>query len=238
MEGILHLKTLQTAPRILVFSGTDHWDAELSLYGNFEGSLVRHFFDYFKEGGLENFCYAGECLQLLLEKNLINFPPLVKMPKFGWYQKSDSVRTLSVNPALSLPVPSFREEASPGKAQGDQGLNEDRPVAWVCFYRAWYQTGDMAVIDCLWDALAEAGFRVRSFYAYSLRDHDAQQSLLDASQSGAPHVILTLQSFSICINDGNRISFLESLGCPVLQVPVSSQNRDAWLQNPRGFSPF
>lgn len=220
MEALLHLKTHRSPPRIVVLSGTDHWDAELFQHGDFEELVVRQLFDYFREGGLENFRHAGECIGMLLQKNSENFPPLIKMTKFGWYQRVDPPHTPSV-----------------GKKQKDQRFATDHPLVWICFYRAWYQTGDMAVIDCLWDALVVAGFHVRAFYAYSLRDHHAQQTLLRAAQTKAPQVILTLQSFSIRINDGNRVSFLETLGCPVLQVPVSSQNRKAWLQNPRGLSP-
>ena len=237
VEALLHLKAHQSRPRILVFSGTDHWDAELFQYGDFEESVVQQFFDYFKEGGLENFQNAGECVRLLLEKNFKNFPPLIKMPKFGWYQKVNPAKSFSVNPSYPLSVHPSPEEISSGKKKEEKKIAEDRPVAWICFYRAWYQTGDMAVIDSLWDALAKAGFLVCAFYAYSLRDHNAQQSMLHAAHTKTPQVILTLQSFSICINDGNRVSFLETLGCPVLQVPVSSQNRDSWLQNPRGLSP-
>ena len=120
---------------------------------------------------------------------------------------------------------------------GKNPLPPKSPVAWICFYRAWYQTGDLAVVDGLKQALQAQGFAVAAFYAYSLRDPEAQAALLAEAEISAPDVLLTLQSFSICINDGDRISFLETLGCPVLQVPVSSQNQEAWHHNPRGLSP-
>ncbi len=209
IEELLHLRTHPHRPQILILPGTDSWDSELFQYGDFDESLVRLFFEYFKEGGLDNIRHAGEGVQLLLKKMTTDFPPVIKMPKFGWYEKETPLAKTS----------------------------DDRPLAWVCFYRAWYQTGDLAVIDCLRNSLKNQGFRVSAFYAYSLRNQETQEALLKAAQDEAPQVILTLQSFSICINDGDRISFLERLGCPVLQVPVSSQDQEDWHHNPRGLSP-
>ena len=49
--------------------------------------------------------------------------------------------------------------------------------------------------------------------------------------------MLTTQSFSINMNEGDRLSFLEQLGCPVLQVPVALCGREAWLNNTAGLPP-
>ncbi|MBF0280139.1 MAG: cobaltochelatase subunit CobN [SAR324 cluster bacterium] len=209
IEELLHLRSHEHRPQILILPGTDSWDNELFQYGDYNESLARLFFGYFKEGGLDNIRHAGEGVQLLLEKKVADFPPVITMPKFGWYQKETE----------------FSQKT------------DERPLVWVCFYRAWYQTGDLAVIERLKDSLGRQGFRVALFYAYSLRNQDAQEALLEEAKKDSPRVILTLQSFSICINDGDRVSFLETLGCPVLQVPVSSQDRESWSHNPRGFSP-
>ena len=50
-------------------------------------------------------------------------------------------------------------------------------------------------------------------------------------------MILTTQSFSICLNDGDRVSFLEQIGCPVLQIPAALCSRQAWLTNVAGLPP-
>lgn len=109
--------------------------------------------------------------------------------------------------------------------------------AWLCFYRAWYQTGDLAVVDALCAALEDRGFHVVCFYSLTLRNPEAQAELLNLAQKSPPSVILTTQSFSICMNDGDRISFLEQLGCPVLQVPVALGSRETWLNNTAGLPP-
>lgn len=107
---------------------------------------------------------------------------------------------------------------------------------WITFYRAWHQTGDLAVVDALAEALTTYGLEVSAFYAYSLREPAAQEELLRRAELEPPDVVLTLQSFSIGRLD-ERVSFLETLGCPVLQVIASTENREAWMQNPRGLSP-
>lgn len=111
------------------------------------------------------------------------------------------------------------------------------PVAWVCFYRALHLTGDLAVVDALADALASKGFHVCCFYSLTLRNPAVQEELLRLAHDSPPDVILTTQSFSICLNDGDRVSFLEEIGCPVLQVPVGLAGREAWLANTGGLPP-
>ncbi len=109
--------------------------------------------------------------------------------------------------------------------------------AWLCFYRAWYQAGDLEVVDALFAALEERGFHVHCFYSLSLRNPAVQAELLRFAQELPPHVVLTMQSFSICVNDGDRLSFLEELGCPILQVPVALGSRTAWESNTAGLPP-
>ena len=46
-----------------------------------------------------------------------------------------------------------------------------------------------------------------------------------------------MQSFSICLNDGERVSFFEELDCPVLQVPVALCSKEAWLGSLGGLAP-
>ena len=105
------------------------------------------------------------------------------------------------------------------------------------FLRAWYQTSDLAVVDAMCDALEKHRFEVCCFYSFSLRNPAAQAELLRLSQESPPDIVLTMQSFSICMNEDDRLSFLEQLGCPVLQVPVALCGREAWLNNTAGLPP-
>jgi cobaltochelatase CobN len=116
----------------------------------------------------------------------------------------------------------------------------ERPApatVWICFYRAWLQAGDLEVVDALFSALEAKGLRVHVYYSLSLRSPAVQAELLIQAQECPPDVVVIMQSFSICLNDDQRISFFEELDCPVLQVPVALCSREAWLSSLGGLSP-
>jgi cobaltochelatase CobN len=138
---------------------------------------------------------------------------------------------------LGNPGPFPEPERMPEFGWMRRATDTGRPVAWVCFYRAWYQTGDLAVVDALVAALERRGFEVGAFYSFSLRHPLAQGALLEESERMAPRVILTTQSFSMCVNDSQRLSFFERIACPVLQAPVALSSREAWVRHPIGLPP-
>jgi cobaltochelatase CobN len=128
-----------------------------------------------------------------------------------------------------VPVPEFGTyKTSPGPGTG---------TVWICFYRAWLQAGDLEVVDALFSALEKRGLRVHCFYSVSLRSPAAQIDLLTQAQDLHPDVVVMMQSFSVCLNNGERVSFLEELDCPILQVPVALCSREAWLGSLAGLAP-
>jgi cobaltochelatase CobN len=129
----------------------------------------------------------------------------------------------------AVPMPEFgiyKTSARPATAK-----------VWLCFYRAWLQAGDLEVVDALFSALEEKGLQVHCLYSLSLRSPAAQAELLTQAQDFRPDVVVMMQSFSICLNDGEHVSFFEELDCPVLQVPVALCSKEAWLGSLGGLSP-
>ena len=112
-----------------------------------------------------------------------------------------------------------------------------KATVWICFYRAWLQAGDLDVVDALFRALEERGMRVHCLYSLSLRSPAVQAELLTQAQAIPPDAVVVMQSFSICSNDGERLSFFEHLDCPVLQVPVALCSKEAWLGSLTGLAP-
>ncbi|HEY1476724.1 MAG TPA: cobaltochelatase subunit CobN, partial [Chthoniobacterales bacterium] len=128
-----------------------------------------------------------------------------------------------------MPMPEFgiyKTSAKPGIA-----------TVWICFYRAWLQAGDLEVVDALCCALEEKGLQVHCLYSLSLRSPAVQAELRTQAQACRPDAVVVMQSFSICLNDGERVSFFEELDCPVLQVPVALCSREAWLGGLGGLAP-
>jgi cobaltochelatase CobN len=129
----------------------------------------------------------------------------------------------------SAPMPEFgiyKASAQPATA-----------TVWICFYRAWLQAGDHEVIDCLFSALEAKGIKVVCFYSVSLRNPLAQAELLKYSRMDPPDLLVMTQSFSLGVNDAERISIFESLDVPVLQLPVALCARETWLKSLAGLSP-
>ncbi|MDQ3622919.1 MAG: cobaltochelatase subunit CobN, partial [Verrucomicrobiota bacterium] len=204
IQGLLDLKEQTSRPRLLILSGTDAQEEELTSLSDFSSAVCERMFQLFKEGGPGNLRTAGEWVERLSDDLHADLPAAIPMPELGIYKVSGTPKTRQ---------------------------------AWICFYRAWYQAGDLAVVDALHEALENRGFQVHSFYSFSLRHPAAQAELLKLAETSPPAVILTTQSFSICMNDGERLSLLEKIGCPVLQALAGLGSREAWLRNPAGLAP-
>ncbi|HSH39239.1 MAG TPA: cobaltochelatase subunit CobN, partial [Chthoniobacterales bacterium] len=203
MQALSDLKDEPSRPLLLLLSGTDQQEEELTVLSDFAPAVCARMFEFFKQGSAENLTRAGDAIERLLREDG-ELPEPVAVPAFGVYRQSTR--------------------------RGTQH-------AWLCFYRAWHQTSDVAVVDALCDSLESRGFSVVCFYAFSLREPESQRELLRLADETAPDVILTMQSFAVCLNTDERLSFFEQLGCPVLQVSVSSSTQETWLQNPAGIAP-
>ncbi|MBC8259629.1 MAG: cobaltochelatase subunit CobN [SAR324 cluster bacterium] len=211
LDEITHIKSHGAETRILVLPGTDEWDPELLKFNDYAEPLVQQMFSYFREGGIENMERAAEAVELLLKNKTAVFPEAIEVPRFGWRKEESEIKN---------------QKSANGRV-------------WITYYRALQQTGDMAVVEALTKALKKQGLKVSVFYAYSLREPAAQEELLQKAETEPPDAILTMQSFSIGRMDERSetgLSFLEKLNCPVIQVPTSTEDREAWLKNPRGFS--
>ena len=236
LDEIIHIKSHGAKTRILVLPGTDEWDPELMKFNDYAEPVVRKIFAYFREGGIDNMERAAEAVELLLENKTDGFPEALKIPTFGWLAK----KSVEKNNSAAKSEKDTKLIISPTSCQ-DKEIGR----VWITFYRALQQTGDMAVVEALTEALIKQGLEVSGFYAYSLREPEAQQEMLQKAEEEPPDAILTMQSFSIGTGPcgGNidereetRISFLERLNCPVIQVPTSTEDREEWLKNPRGLS--
>ena len=172
---------------------------------------------------------------------LSDFPPGVCRRMFEFFKHggienirraADGVEQLLANrdellePVLMPEFGVYKTSASPAIA-----------TVWICFYRAWLQAGDLEVVDALFAALEEKGLQVHCLYSLSLRSPAVQAEFRIHAQECRPDVVLVMQSFSICLNDGERVSFFEELDCPVLQVPVALCSKEAWLGSLGGLAP-
>jgi cobaltochelatase CobN len=216
LQGLSDLREEGAQPQLLILSGSDLDEPDLATISDFSGPVRDKLFAMFRHGGRENIRRAGAAIERLLQDPLSELPDPEPMPQFGFYK-------------VPAEAPRFRSIGLASEAALQR--------VWICFYRAWFQTGDLAVIDALHAALEGKGFQVYSFYSFSLRSAAAQAELQRLAELNPPDVILLTQSFSISSGGSDRLSFFEQLGCPVLQVPISLGNRETWATNPAGLAP-
>ena len=98
-----------------------------------------------------------------------------------------------------------------------------RPVAALVFYRALVQSGTLAPVDALIEALDRKGIDARAIYVASLKDAEAKAAIAAAR----PDIVLNATAFSAGVIDGTD--------CPVLQVVFAGTTEEAWRGDARGF---
>ncbi|MBM3533402.1 MAG: cobaltochelatase subunit CobN [Alphaproteobacteria bacterium] len=97
-----------------------------------------------------------------------------------------------------------------------------RPVAVLVFYRALVQSGTLAPVDALIEALDLNGLDAGAVYVASLKDDEAK-ALVAAAR---PDIVLNATAFSAGPLDG--------CDCPVLQVVFSGSSEESWASDARG----
>ena len=145
------------------------------------------------------------------------------VPQFGWY------------------LPDKGVVAGPGAVPGsDSGPGPDpqprSPLAVVTFYRSYLTSADTDPVDALIAALGTRGFTAFGVFAASLKDQAAAQWLRDELERLKPAAIVNATAFSARGSDG-AASPLDSAGCPVFQVALSTARKHEWAASDRGLSP-
>ena len=121
-----------------------------------------------------------------------------------------------------------------GRHDFARSRDPERPLAAIMFYRAYVLAGDIAPIEALADALAEAGVDCVGLFAASLKEAECASFVEQALRELRPAVVLNATAFSARRDDGP--SPLDAAGVPVLQVMLAGSSREAWDDSARGLS--
>ncbi|MES2308770.1 MAG: cobaltochelatase subunit CobN [Verrucomicrobiota bacterium] len=194
----------ETRPQFLFISATDATEDFGLLANDFSLEIRSRFYDYFQNGGSENFLKAAKALDLLSQNKTDSFPDPTPMPDCGLYYQS---------PRSSAPLVSL----------------------W--FYRAWYQTGDLAVIRSLIESFEGRGLRIHASFAHSLKKNSAQNFIQKEIKKETPEAILVMHGFSMASGGAESSSVFETIDVPVFQVPISIHSREHWLKSSSGLTP-
>ncbi|MGL4310023.1 MAG: cobaltochelatase subunit CobN [Paracoccaceae bacterium] len=112
--------------------------------------------------------------------------------------------------------------------------DDTRPLAVVTFYRSYLTAADTGPVDALIHALRESGFAAFGLFAPSLKGKAAEW-VGQALAAHPPAAIVNATAFSAKGHDGS--SPLDTAGCPVFQVALSTARRRDWAAAERGLSP-
>lgn len=111
-----------------------------------------------------------------------------------------------------------------------------KPAAAVLFYRALIGGAATAPVAALCDALAQRGLDPVAIYVTSLKDERSAAFVRAALASHPPDLIVNATAFAVG-TAGSGDNVLAAFDCPVLQVALAGQSRDAWAASPRGLLP-
>ncbi len=214
----------RTGAALIVLPGDDRPDLDLVSHSTVSLTAVNQVWQYFSEGGVENFVNA---LKFVADLGLgqAYCPPLPKpVPRVGVYGWGFDVSQVKLDPPQP---PLVRGE----KIRGKVG---------ILFYRAHYLAGNTAPIEALCQALALRQLDVVPVFVSSLRDPDVQAELLPYFQPKAGQgigLLLNTTSFSLAKleTETPQLDLWQGLDVPVLQVILSGGTVEQWQT--RGLTP-
>ena len=136
----------------------------------------------------------------------------------------------SASPPPPRPLPKAAIHRAP-KADG-------RPVAALVFYRALVQSGDLALVEAIIEALDAAGLDALAIHVAGLKDPEAGQVVEAAIARHDAAIVLNLTGFAVSTPGAatSRTPFTAS-GRPVLQLVASSGSESAWADGMNGLGP-
>jgi cobaltochelatase CobN len=110
------------------------------------------------------------------------------------------------------------------------------PIAAIVFYRALVQSGDLAAIEVLIDALRAEGLNPLPVYLTSLKDELAASVLDGLLSEASPNVVLNATGFAVSSPGRSRPTPLDEPGRTVLQVVLAGGSEESWRAGTRGLS--
>ncbi|MEH2184530.1 cobaltochelatase subunit CobN [Nostoc sp.] len=213
---------------LIVMPGDDAFDPDLISQSTVPLGIVNQVWQYFSEGGVENFVNA---LQFISDSCLLtayNPPPPRPIGRVGLYewrmrgQGDKETRGQGGRPMPHAPCP--------------------MPKIGILFYRAHYLAGNTKVIDVLCEALVQKNLQPVPVFVSSLREPDVQVELSEFFQPKEAEsiaVLLNTTSFSLARLESEtpQIDLWQKLDVPVLQVILSGGSIEQWESQFQGLSP-
>ena len=115
---------------------------------------------------------------------------------------------------------------------------DGRPVAALVFYRALVQSGDLALIDAIIEALAAVGLDCVALHVAGLKDAEAASVVEAALAAHEAAIVLNLTGFAVSTpGAAASVTPFTACGRPVLQLVAASGSEAAWREGSSGLGP-
>ncbi|MDB9476180.1 cobaltochelatase subunit CobN [Dolichospermum circinale] len=204
---------------LIIMPGDDGLDLDLISKSTIAPEIVQKIWQYFQEGGTENFLNA---LKFIADTALLTeFNPLPPqpVPRVGLYGR------LGTENNTQLPI-----------------TNYPFPKVGILFYRAHYLSGNTKVIDALCNALLEKNLQPVPVFVSSLREPGVSDKLSEwfTDQNGVNiSLLMNTTSFSLAQLETEipQIELWEKLDVPVLQVILCASSIEQWESESQGLTP-
>ncbi|MFO5472871.1 MAG: cobaltochelatase subunit CobN, partial [Dolichospermum sp.] len=204
---------------LIIMPGDDGLDLDLISKSTIAPEIVQKIWQYFQEGGTENFLNA---LKFIADTALLtefNPPPPQPVPRVGLYGR------LGTENNTQLPI-----------------TNYPFPKVGILFYRAHYLSGNTKVIDALCNALLEKNLQPVPVFVSSLREPGVSDKLSEwfTDQNGVNiSLLMNTTSFSLAQLETEipQIELWEKLDVPVLQVILCASSIEQWESESQGLTP-
>jgi cobaltochelatase CobN len=197
---------------LALLPGDDKPDPELAELSTLPQAAGRRLWRYLAEGGPGN----GD--------NFLRYAASLIGQDAEWGEPAPLLRAGLYWPGCA--VPSLDDIAAAWRGEGG--------IVPIVFYRALVQSGNIAAVDALVEALLARRLRPLPVFVHSLRDAEAASLLSQAFTAHPPDVILNATGFSVAAAGG--ADPLQA-GCPVLQVVFAGGDEESWREGTRGLGP-
>ena len=200
---------------LIVMPGDDGFDPDLISKSTVSQEIVQKIWQYFQEGGIENFFNALQFITDRVLSTAFNPPAPQSVPRVGLYERSQEKK---------------EEE------------RKNQPKVGILFYRAHYLAGNTKVIDALCNALIEKNLQPVPVFVSSLREPGVTDKLCELlAEENNNHVSLLMNTTSFSLasleTETPQTELWEKLNVPVLQVILCASSVEQWESQSQGLTP-
>jgi cobaltochelatase CobN len=225
---------------LIALPGDQNPDAELDAISNIPLAVAAKAFQYALASGVENYRNLLRYLSDVFLSTAFGFESPTPMPDAGLYHPDVRDRGVCANFSLAEFQHCY--------------WREHRPAIGILFYRAYWQSGDLAVVDGLAREIEERGYNVLPVFCYSLREESSKAASANIFSryflnDAGPTVDCVISLFSYAVAEllreertttagGQMADYLTTLAIPFVQAITTSLTLSDWQESKAGLPPW